>query len=71
MFGPKTVPDDPFVSEHPVLGVSLLVSARLLAPLASTDFTDPLDGVVALAPRSLGPRIYNGCLLRRDHDPDV
>ena len=71
MLGSELIPDNAFVSVHPVLGVSLLVSARLLAPLASTDFADPLDGVVALAPRSLGPRIHNGRLLRRDHDPDV
>ena len=29
------------------------------------------DSVVALAPSSLSPRIYNGRLLRRDHDPDA
>ncbi len=46
VLGPETVADDAFVSVHPVLGTSLAVGARLLAPLASTDFTDPLDGVV-------------------------
>ena len=71
MLGSETIPDNAFVSVHPVLGVSLLVSTRLLAPLASTDFADPFDGVVALAPRSLGPRIHGGRLLRRDYNPDV
>ena len=58
MLSSETIPDNTFVSVHPILGVSLLVGARLLAPLASTDCTDPLDGLVALAPRSLGPRIH-------------
>ena len=71
MLGSETVSDDAFVSVHPVLGSSLAVSARFLAPLASTDGTDPLDRVVALAPRSRGPRIHGGRLLRRDHDLDV
>jgi hypothetical protein len=52
MLGSQTVSDDAFVSVHPVLGASLLVCARLFAPLASTDCTDPLDGLIALIPRS-------------------
>ena len=54
MLGSETIPNNAFVSVDPVLGVSLLVSTRLLAPLASTDFADPLDGFVALTPRSPG-----------------
>ena len=32
MLASETIPDNAFVSVHPVLGASLLVSARLLAP---------------------------------------
>jgi len=54
MLGSETSPDDTFVSVNRVLGASLLVGARLLAPLASTDLTNPLDALVALAPNSPG-----------------
>ena len=71
VLGSETIPDDAFVSVHPVLGPSLLVGARLLSPLASADFSNPVDRLVALTPRHLGPPIHGGRLLRRDHDPDV
>jgi hypothetical protein len=45
MLGSKTVPDDAFISVHPALGTSLLVSACLLVPLSSTHLVDSLDGI--------------------------
>jgi hypothetical protein len=47
MLRSEMVPGDALVSARPVLGPSLVVSTRLLAPLVSTDCTDPLGGVVA------------------------
>jgi hypothetical protein len=71
MLGSETIPDDAFVSVHPVLGLRLAVGTRLFPPLTSADLVDPLDRMVALAPWSHGSRIHGGRLLRRDHDPDV
>ena len=71
MLGSETITDDAFVSVYPVLGTSLVVSTRFLAPLTSTDCTDPLDGLIALAPNSGGSRIHGGRRHRWNHDPDV
>ena len=68
MPGPETGPDDAFVSVHPVLGASLAAGTRLLSPLPSTNLVDPLDGLVALAPKSRGSRIVRNSVGERRGD---
>ena len=64
---PQPVSDNAFVSVHPVLRPSLMVSTGLLTPLASAYSCDSLQRLVPLAPRTFGPSTNDSRGLRRDH----
>lgn len=56
----QPVSDDLFVPVHAVLGSSLTVSTRFPTTLAAAYLCDPLQRLVPLAPRTLGPSIDDG-----------